>query len=655
MVTDFVRPESMEVPEGGLASFLTATVGEWAEATEDNIPQTGIAGVKSVADQLADYGRHEDSYMIHAAEGETVIPMAVLDGDPRLKASLFAQMRAMGLDPQRYVVGNELNSINPVTGQPEFFLSKLWKGLKKAVKGVVKVVKKLAPIILSVGLSMIPGVGPILGSALGSGIGTLIQGGNLKDALKMAAIGGATAGIFKGIGGGIKGMKANQGFGTGFKAGVTSGLPGAAPYNPIQSPSVSASLQPVADPLYPDMGNLSTQNPLKPVGGPTPSAEAFRTGPVTYGGTPGGTQAQIPGFQSSGQTLLPPQSQLAGMPSAEAFRTRPVTYGGASGGTQAQIPGFTAQGPAASSLPKPTIIDDIAYTNDNTFMQLNDVVDPTVIPPAVDPTVIPPAVDTTAITPAVDTTAITPVVSAAEALRPRTTWESVKDIFTPGGKGFFEASKDFLLPSSVTPTEIVAQQLGVANPAGATFASLSAENIVTPEKLSEMITVAASLLKDNAAALGGGYNPGFLQKWGPLAAAGTGIMAATGGFEEQPMEPVDDPWGGKTGFDLLRADPAKYSVFPAYGGPYSVPGGASGGDVQKQCVGIPQRNTGGNFPRRDGAISGPGTGTSDDIRAMLSDGEFVMTADAVRGAGNGDRRRGVRKMYEVMRGFEGVA
>ena len=40
---------------------------------------------------------------------------------------------------------------------------------------------------------------------------------------------------------------------------------------------------------------------------------------------------------------------------------------------------------------------------------------------------------------------------------------------------------------------------------------------------------------------------------------------------------------------------------------------------------------------------------------MLSDGEFVMTARAVEGAGNGDRRRGVKKMYEVMRGFEGVA
>ena len=54
------------------------------------------------------------------------------------------------------------------------------------------------------------------------------------------------------------------------------------------------------------------------------------------------------------------------------------------------------------------------------------------------------------------------------------------------------------------------------------------------------------------------------------------------------------------------------------------------------------------FPRKTGEISGPGTGTSDSIPAMLSDGEFVMTAKAVKGAGNGDRMAGARKMYEMM-------
>ncbi|CAB4138405.1 hypothetical protein UFOVP330_36 [uncultured Caudovirales phage] len=65
-----------------------------------------------------------------------------------------------------------------------------------------------------------------------------------------------------------------------------------------------------------------------------------------------------------------------------------------------------------------------------------------------------------------------------------------------------------------------------------------------------------------------------------------------------------------------------------------------------------------------GEIAGPGTGTSDSIpatiyqdgkpvrKAALSDGEFVMTADAVKGAGNGSRERGITRMYELMRRFE---
>jgi len=60
-----------------------------------------------------------------------------------------------------------------------------------------------------------------------------------------------------------------------------------------------------------------------------------------------------------------------------------------------------------------------------------------------------------------------------------------------------------------------------------------------------------------------------------------------------------------------------------------------------------------DYPPRVGPIYGPGTGTSDDVPAMLSDGEYVMTADAVRGAGNGNRQRGMRNMYDMMRQFEG--
>jgi hypothetical protein len=58
------------------------------------------------------------------------------------------------------------------------------------------------------------------------------------------------------------------------------------------------------------------------------------------------------------------------------------------------------------------------------------------------------------------------------------------------------------------------------------------------------------------------------------------------------------------------------------------------------------------FPRKSGPINGPGTGTSDDIPAMLSDGEFVFTARAVRNAGNGSRRKGAARMYKLMKSLE---
>ena len=56
--------------------------------------------------------------------------------------------------------------------------------------------------------------------------------------------------------------------------------------------------------------------------------------------------------------------------------------------------------------------------------------------------------------------------------------------------------------------------------------------------------------------------------------------------------------------------------------------------------------------RVGGHLKGPGTGTSDSIPAKLSDGEFVMTAKAVKGAGGGSRAAGAKRMYDMMHQFE---
>jgi hypothetical protein len=76
-----------------------------------------------------------------------------------------------------------------------------------------------------------------------------------------------------------------------------------------------------------------------------------------------------------------------------------------------------------------------------------------------------------------------------------------------------------------------------------------------------------------------------------------------------------------------------------------------------------------DFERQNGMINGEGTETSDDVPAMLSDGEFVMTGQAVRGAGSyelqqgdggilnlipsldEDRERGTELLYNMMEVF----
>jgi len=603
-VNDFVRPESMEVPDGGLASFLTATVGEWAD---DDVPHNGIAGLHNVADKLAEYGRYEDTYMVHAAEGETVIPMAVFDENPRLKESLFNQMRAMGIDPERYVVGSELNSINPVTGQPEFFLKKLFKGLKKAVKKVIRVVKKVAPIALSIGLNFVPGVGPILAASLGSGIGTLIQGGDLKDALKMGAIGGLTAGLFKGIQGGFRGMKAGQGFGTGFGAGVRSGLPGAAPYNPVAAQlnqNAAQAAQAKLPVTQPPAGSLS----VSPTGAGVPQ------GTVSATHIPPGGQVNTAGLPVGPVQGAP---QVTGPPTASSNLSTDMWAN--------TKPGFLPQNvnPQGDVVGAQTTGDSLAQLSRQAQTTGADVKAPTVTS----------GIETTA-------TGTTTADALGQIQKPPGFFSSVKDMFTPGGDDFFTAGRKAFFPSSYTPEEILRAELG----------------LTTEATVGEVMQKAAQTeglqglgYRDLLAAFGNaeGYNPGLGRTWGPLAGAGILGLAATGGFKPPEMEEAPDPFdlGGQGAWDLLAANPQKYRVF-AGGAPYNLtasPYGAAQGGYTS------------DFPRRDGAISGPGTGTSDDIPAMLSDGEFVMTERAVRGAGNGDRGQGVRKMYEIMRTYEGVA
>ena len=565
----------LEIPPGGIANFLTATSGSWAD--DEDIPRSGIAEVKKVADKLAEYGRHEDEYMVHAAEGETVVPMAVFEKNPKLKENLFEQMRMMGIDPERYVVGNELNSINPVTGQPEFFLKKLWRGVKKVFKKVVHVV---LPAVLN---TMFPGMGAMASTALSSGIITLTQGGSFGDALKSAAIGGAVGGLYKGVTGGIEGLRTGEGFGAGFREGVAGSLPGRMQQRmyqrqlQAQGKDVSEYFPEAKDiPVEKGVASEATAPAERLPGAPDPKqAPSFDSLPVDRGD--GYIVETLPG---GSKTITEKNMFIA----QQRYKGEPVVFNRGDGAVEQIFPDGRKTTTYSRGL----------------YEQAQQ--------PQSRPTVP---------SEPVPSQPVTSPAAGVESLRPRRFGEAFKDMFVNtgvGDKGFFESAREAFFPGVPSYDKISQAMFGKP------FSALNSTEIAK--------------LKLQAADL----KPGMMRQYAPLL----GASMVLGKLNEPDEIEVDMSGGpfGQTGFDLMRADPEKYTVdfnLPTYGR-------AMGGSIDSM-----------DFPPKIGAIYGPGTETSDDVPAMLSDGEFVMTAEAVRGAGNGSREAGMNTMYNLMRNFERVA
>lgn len=126
----------------------------------------------------------------------------------------------------------------------------------------------------------------------------------------------------------------------------------------------------------------------------------------------------------------------------------------------------------------------------------------------------------------------------------------------------------------------------------------------------------------------------------PRYAAQGGFMETQGAFPANPLTMQSSPMMAMDAHRLPMNTP---------GVPMNTPMGYANGGMP--VGGIASLAVGG-YPRRTGQISGPGTPTSDDIPAMLSDGEFVFTEKAVRGMGNGSRRAGAKKMYALMHHLE---
>jgi|TARA_R100000084_G_C4648197_1_gene148052 hypothetical protein len=191
-------------------------------------------------------------------------------------------------------------------------------------------------------------------------------------------------------------------------------------------------------------------------------------------------------------------------------------------------------------------------------------------------------------------------------------------------------------------------------PAGPTDAAINAK-VAELKTLPEFAKLTQSELVKTATEK---LTPSFLRQYGPLALAGTGVMAAAGMFDA----PKDEEIQYETGKQLLEKDPEKYTPdSSAYALNYldpslfGIPNQYYSANLQMQNPLVQSVKDGGEiFPRRTGGIDpDEGVAGKDSVRAMLMPGEFVMTTKAVKGMGNGNLDQGINKMYDMMRNLEG--
>jgi hypothetical protein len=112
------------------------------------------APMAQAAKELAQAGRGEDTHLAHLRAGEVVIPPEAFE-DEEFEGLIEKKFRELDIDPERMVVGVGIASLNPITGLEEFgFFKKLARGVKKVVKKVIKPLAKFAQFLP-------PPVGPI--------------------------------------------------------------------------------------------------------------------------------------------------------------------------------------------------------------------------------------------------------------------------------------------------------------------------------------------------------------------------------------------------------------------------------------------------------------------------------------------------------------
>lgn len=540
---------------------------------DTNFKYSGEPTVKSLAGGLATLGRYGDDYMVHAAEGETFVPKEIFEANPELKESLFKQMTMMGIEnPNRYVVGDAMNSINPITGQPEFFFKKIGRFFKKVAKKILPIA---APII---GNLIAPGIGGILAS----GLVTKLTGGSAADAFKSMALSYGIGAIGRGVQGGFS--TTGTGFfpdtidfnASNFGKGLSEGL--RAPFSAFGNLASSGPNNPLAQGIFGPRSDFAIPGVFSGL-----SNSDFAKQP--FGGGTGIMSKVFPSYQASTMVNAP----------FNKLGAAPLPSGA----------GYNAPGGITTSNAQSNLSDFGDFTGD---VSLSDpslgLLDAGQYPIG---TTVTKAGKDYLVTSSLDKTG--------------TSFRNIFEEIKPEGilSNLSRRTGEFLgspLNLTGTPAKVLgATALG----AGALFAA-DAAGVLTPEEL----TVAEMLEKVGKA------NPrrAAYDKWQGLPDKNS-----------PEAQSLKSTWYGTPSYstaqlsNLFKSNPIQGITVGTPGAPPGAPIVAAAG----------------------GEIMGPGTGTSDSIPARLSDGEFVMTARAVRNAGNGNRDLGAARMYDMMNRFESGA
>jgi len=586
-------------------------------------PPQGMAGggIADMAQQLQSRGRHGDSILAHINPEE---------------ARLLQQRGGMG-------------SINPDTGLPEFgFLSDLWSGVKEIFKPVLDVAKEIVSspvgkIIATIGLTMVlgpAGAGLSMGmAAAGASAGvTLLGGGSLKDAL----ISGATAYI--GGGGTVFGFNPSESIagmlGSGAPAylakGLTAGLVGSGA-GLLSGQSVGQALQSGLQAGALSAGTAALQG-QSPTPGNAPPADGAQPAPAA----PGTPIAPV----NAAETVGTASDQTVSNRPGERYRadgygllTDPQTFDAA---TRAEIakaaaldaPSFLQQALKYGSNPSDTTSQGYLEKALN-WVKGNAGMTDTELKNA-------------------QNNAYTDSYRAARA----------QGLSDTAAMARATAASDAAGPGIIAK---YGPALGIAT-LGAMATGATKPYTPNPQPLGEQWGTGS---KTGQAYMDA--NPGTFGKWKgwdtPGAAPRAQNPVNTPG--QQPLAtaspytiPPNAPSNYVAGSTIPQPYNSPYSVMPTrmynVGGTVNDPDTAGGNMVPTMTNtfsggGRAGYAAGGNppsYPRRNGEISGSGTGTSDSIPAMLSDGEFVLTAKAVRNAGSGSRREGAKRMYKLMHMLE---